>query len=57
MPYLRDVNYELLIGLNICKRTLQYYRKSEFLPSSQIAGKVYFKASDVQKVLEKNYSK
>ena len=48
---------EVCRTLNICKRTLQYYRKNETLPSSQIAGKVYFKASDVQKVLEKNYTK
>lgn len=48
---------EVCRTLNICKRTLQYYRKNEFLPSSQIAGKVYFKASDVHSILEKNYTK
>ena len=48
---------EVCRTLNICKRTLQYYRKNETLPSSQIAGKVYFKASDVHKILERNYSK
>jgi len=48
---------EVCKTLKICKRTLQYYRKSGMIPSSQIGGKIYFKATDVQKTLEINYMK
>jgi len=48
---------EVCKALKICKRTLQYYRKKGMLPSSQIGAKIYFKATDVQNVLENNYSK
>ena len=48
---------EVCGALKICKRTLQYYRKSGMISSSQIGGKIYFKVSDVQEVLESNYKK
>jgi len=41
--------------LRVTKRTLQNYRDNFVLPYSQIGKKILYKASDVQKVLEKNY--
>jgi len=43
--------------LKVSKRTLQNYRDNGVLPYSQIAGKIYFKASDIQTHLEKHYTK
>lgn len=43
--------------LHISKRTLQSYRDNGILPYSQIGGKIYFKASDIQLHLEKHYKK
>ncbi len=43
--------------LKVSKRTLQYYRKDGVLPYSKIDGKIYFKAADIQKHLERNYRK
>jgi len=43
--------------LKISKRTLQNYRDNGILPYSQIAGKIYFKASDIQSHLEKHYTR
>lgn len=43
--------------LKVSKRTLQNYRDNGVLPYSQIAGKIYFKASDIQAHLEKHYTK
>ena len=41
--------------LHISKRTLQSYRDKGILPFSQIGAKIYYKASDIQKHLEKHY--
>lgn len=43
--------------LHVSKRTLQAYRDNGVLSFSQIAGKIYFKADDIQKHLEKHYKK
>jgi len=48
---------EACILLRLSKRTLQKYRVQGVLPFSQVNGKIYFKASDIQKHLEKNYKK
>lgn len=48
---------EVCVLLKISTRTLQSYRDNRKLPYSQISGKIYFKASDIQKHLEKNYYK
>jgi len=42
--------------LHISKRTLQSYRGKGILPFSQIGAKIYYKASDIQKHLEKHYN-
>ena len=48
---------EVCVLLKITGRTLQAYRDNRTLPYSQISGKIYYKASDIQKRLEKNYHK
>ena len=41
--------------LNISKRTLQDYRDRKIIPYTQFAGKILYKASDLEKMLEENY--
>ena len=48
-------NEEVCKLLKVTKRTLQNYRDNFILPYSQIGRKIYYKASDVQTLLEKNY--
>jgi hypothetical protein len=43
--------------LKISKRTLQSYRDNKILSFSQIAGKIYFKAADIEEHLIKHYNK
>ncbi len=42
--------------LHVSKRTLQSYRDKGILPFSQIGAKIYYKARDIQKHLEKHYN-
>jgi len=48
---------ETCFALKISKRTLQAYRDNKVLPYSQISGKIYFKATDIQEHLDKHYNK
>lgn len=48
---------DVCIQLHISKRTLQSYRDNKVLPYSQIGGKIYFKASDIEELLNKHYIK
>jgi len=48
---------EVCILLKISKRTLQNYRDNKLLSYSQICGKIYFKASDIEALLKENYHK
>jgi excisionase family DNA binding protein len=41
--------------LNISRRTLQAYRDDGILPFSQYLNKIYFKASDIEAHLQRNY--
>jgi excisionase family DNA binding protein len=43
--------------LKISKRTLQSYRDNGILPFSQIGGKIYFRASDIESHLNRHYVK
>lgn len=43
--------------LHCSKRCLQNYRDQGILSFSQFQGKIYFRASDIQEHLEKNYKK
>jgi excisionase family DNA binding protein len=47
--------YETCQLLKISKRTLQSYRDNGIIPYSKFGGKIYFKASDIQKYLEDHY--
>jgi hypothetical protein len=47
---------DVLFALNISKRTLQKLRDTGKLPFSRINGKFYYKLSDIEKLLQSNYS-
>ncbi|HNP91345.1 MAG: helix-turn-helix domain-containing protein [Parabacteroides sp.] len=44
-------NQDVCSLLNVSKRTLQYYRNTGKISFSQINNKCYYKASDVEKLL------
>lgn len=52
-----------LTGKEVCKqlytspRTLQDYRDRGIIPYTQFAGKILYKASDLEKMLELNYKR
>ncbi len=48
---------EVCMLLKISKRTLQTYRDNKTLAFSQVAGKIYFKAADIEKHLNSHYNK
>ena len=48
---------EVMFTLKVSKRTLQTLRDSGSLPFSRIKGKFYYKVSDIETMLQKNYSK
>ena len=47
---------DVLIILKISKRTLQTLRDNNSIPYSQIGKKMYFKATDIEKYLKRNYN-
>lgn len=47
---------DVMLSLHISKRTLQYLRDSGVLPFSRINGKLYYKISDIDNLLVKNYN-
>jgi hypothetical protein len=47
---------DVLIALKISQRTLQKFRDSGILPFSRLNGKFYYKVSDLESILENNYS-
>jgi len=47
---------DVLLALNISQRTLQTMRDSGTLPFSRLNGKFYYKVSDLEALLESNYS-
>lgn len=49
-------NQEVLQTLHISPRTLQTYRDNGTLPFSKIEGKFYYKASDIENLLQRNYT-
>lgn len=46
---------QVMDALKICSRTLQNLRDNGTLPYSRINGKFYYKAADLEKLLESNY--
>ena len=49
-------NQEVKQLLRISPRTLQSYRDKGILPFSKLGGKFFYRASDVEKLLEQNLS-
>ena len=49
-------NQEFLQLMNISKRTAQTWRDQGIISFSQVGGKIYYRMSDVQKLLDNNYS-
>ena len=50
-------NQEFLLLMKISKRTSQTYRDEGFISFSQIGNKIYYRMSDVKKLLDDNYKK
>ncbi len=48
---------DVMLALNISKRTLQSLRDTGTIPYSRINGKFYYKVADLEKLLERNYSR
>jgi 3-methyladenine DNA glycosylase Tag len=48
-------NQEFIQLMNISKRTAQTWRDEGTVSFSQIGSKIYYRMSDVQKLLDKNY--
>ena len=48
-------NQEFIQLMNISKRTAQTWRDEGIVSFSQIGSKIYYRMSDVQKLLDKNY--
>ena len=60
MQYINDVfldNYEFLKVMNISKRTAQSWRDSGIVSFSQVGAKIYYRFSDIEELLTKNYKK
>lgn len=50
-------NQEFMQLMNISKRTSQSWRDEGVISFSQIGSKIYYRMSDVQKLLDSNYRK
>lgn len=50
-------NQQVLFLLNISPRKLQTLRDNGTLPFSRIGGKVFFRTSDVERLLEEGYTR
>ena len=48
-------NQEVMDILKISPRTLQAMRDNKTLPFSKVGGKIYYRATDVEKLLKDNY--
>jgi DNA-binding transcriptional MerR regulator len=49
-------NLEFLKLMNISKRTAQTWRDEGIISFSQVGSKIYYRMSDVQKLLDSNYN-
>ena len=50
-------NQEFLQVMNISKRTAQIWRDSGIISFSQVGAKIYYRFSDIEELLTKNYKK
>jgi hypothetical protein len=60
IQYNNDVfldNQEFLQVMNISKRTAQQWRDSGIISFSQVGAKIYYRFSDIEELLNKNYKK
>ena len=60
IQYNNDVfldNQEFLQVMNISQRTAQQWRNSGVISFSQIGAKIYYRFSDIEELLNKNYKK
>lgn len=48
-------NQQFLQLMNVSKRTAQTWRDEGIVSFSQVGGKIYYRMSDVQKLLDSNY--
>ncbi|MFB6343063.1 helix-turn-helix domain-containing protein [Saccharicrinis sp. FJH62] len=49
-------NQDVMLELKISQRTLQNMRHTKMLPYSKVGGKVYYKSTDVERLLSENYT-
>ncbi|WP_157209285.1 helix-turn-helix domain-containing protein [Mariniflexile maritimum] len=49
-------NQEFMKLMNISKRTAQEWRNKKIILCSQIGNKIYYRLSDIQKLLNDNYN-
>lgn len=49
-------NQDVMQMLHISQRTLQTLRSNGTIPYSKIKGKFYYKVTDIERILESNYS-
>lgn len=57
--YLKETwidNQDVMQMLHISQRTLQTLRSNGTIPYSKIKGKFYYKVTDIERILESNYS-
>ncbi len=60
IQYNNDVfldNQEFLQVMNISKRTAQSWRDEGIISFSQVGSKIYYRFSDIEELLNKNYKK
>jgi ABC-type polysaccharide/polyol phosphate transport system ATPase subunit len=49
-------NQEFMLLMNISKRTAQEWRNKKIIEFSQVGNKIYYRLSDIQKLLNNNYN-
>jgi|JFJP01.1.fsa_nt_gi hypothetical protein len=49
-------NQEFMLLMNISKRTAQEWRNKDIIKFSQVGNKIYYRLSDIQKLLNDNYN-
>ena len=50
-------NQEFMLLMNISKRTVQEWRNKKIIEFSQVGNKIYYRLSDIKKLLDENYIK
>ena len=49
-------NQEFMLLMNISKRTAQEWRNKKIIEFSQVGNKIYYRLSDIKKLLNDNYN-